>query len=85
MPADEPVFEYSRTGFSFKVFANRIDVEKQAILGKKKETILLRNVSSIEVKKATGKIVIKTNDKETKEYIIGIKVEDAHSAILPLL
>lgn len=85
MAANDPVFEYSRAGFKFQVFTNRIDIEQQAILGKKKESILLRNVSSVEVKKATGKIVLKTNDKSQKEYIIGLKVEEAYNAIMPLL
>ena len=79
--ADEPAFTCERTGFKFKVFANRIDVEERQLFGAKKETILLRNVTDVSVNAIGGKLKIMTTDGKAREWVIGTKADEARNAI----
>lgn len=86
----EPTYTYSRVGFSFTVYANRIDiVDKSAFgaffTGGKKETILLRNITSVDVKGMTRKLTITTSDNKAREFNLGGKSEQARQAIVALL
>lgn len=88
--ATDPVFKYERTGFSFHVYPNRIDiVDKSAFgavfTGGKRETILLRNVTGVSVAGATRKLKISTSDGKSQDFNLGPKSEDARQAIVELL
>ena len=82
----EKVFEYSRFGFTFTVYPNRIEVSEgpwKSIA--KKTTLLIRNIASVEIKGMSRKLFIRMNDNTTHEYIIGLEVENAVSAINGLM
>lgn len=85
MSQNEPVYTCERAGFRFAVYQNRIDVTERKLLTNKNETLLLRNVSSVEAKAIGGKLVISLNDNTKREYVIGRDVEQARAAIVALL
>lgn len=85
-----PLFSYSRTGLKIELFPNRLEVEEQAGLRKKRSTILLRAITSVDnAGGLTKKLRVKTADGETHEWMLGSKpgetTDDARSAILALL
>lgn len=86
----EPIYTYSRTGFSFTVYTNRIDIVDTsgfgaALTGGKKETILFRTITAVDVKGMTRKLHITTADGKTREFNLGGKSEEARQAIVALL
>lgn len=90
MTTDEPIYIYERTGFSFKVYRNRIEiVDKSAFgavfTGGKKETILLRAVTNVTIEGLTKKLKVTTNDEKKHEFNLGVKSEEAKQAIVSVL
>lgn len=90
MSNEEPIFTYARTGFSLKVYRNRIDISDKSgfgsvFTGGKQQSILLRNVTDVAVKGAARKLHITTSDTTTHEFILGTKSDEARLAILSVL
>lgn len=90
MSTDEPAFTYTRIGFEFRVYHNRIDILDKSgfgakLSGGKRETILLRNVTDVTVKGLTKKLSITTSDAKTHEFNLGPKSDEARQAILSAL
>jgi hypothetical protein len=88
--ADEPIFVYERTGLSFKVYRNRIDVLDKSGFGAywtggKQQTILLRNVTDVTVQGLTKKLRITTNDGKSHEFQLATKGDEARQAIVSVL
>jgi hypothetical protein len=87
---EEPIFTYQRTGFSLKVYRNRIEISDKSAFGAvftggKQQSILLRNVTDVAVKGAARKLYITTSDNKTHDFILGTKGEEARQAILSVL
>jgi len=84
--ADEPVFEYSRTGFKFTVFPNRIETESMgAFFKKNRQTVLLKTVTTIEITGLTKQLKLTTVDGKKWEWQLGTKGDEARDAIAALL
>jgi hypothetical protein len=86
----ETIFSYARMGFAFDVYSNRIEITDKSgfgsfLTGGKKETILLKTVTAIDVKGATRKLHVTTADGKTREYNLANKSEEARQAIVGLL
>lgn len=76
---DDSLFHYSRFGFAFDVYANRIETVKGTLM-KRRLTIPMRQVSGVEVKGATRKLHVNT-DSGKHEFNLGGKAEDARAVI----
>lgn len=90
MSNEEPIFIYERTGFSLKVYKNRIDISDKsgfgaALTGGKQQSILMRNITDVTIKGITRKLHITTSDNKTHEFVLGTKSEEARQAILSVL
>lgn len=81
---EAPLFHYTRTGFTFSVYQNRIEITKGAILPHP-EVIPIRSISSVETKGLTRKLCINTNDGKKHEFQLGLDNENARQSILSLL
>jgi hypothetical protein len=86
----ETIFHYGRVGFTFDVYSNRIEITDKSgfgamFTGGKKETILLKTVTAIDVKGATRKLHVTTADGKVREYNLGNRSEEARQAIVALL
>lgn len=65
MPASEPIATYSSLGTTVILYANRLDLQLPGGIFAKKETILYRNITSIERPPLLNGIHIKTSDGKT--------------------
>jgi hypothetical protein len=81
----DALFHHERRGFSLTVYPNRIDTMTKAVLTTKRETILLRNVTNVEINGLVKKLHITTNDGTTRAYFVGPDPEPARQAILSAL
>jgi hypothetical protein len=85
----EPIFRYHRTGFTFEVYPNRIEVTEKkglsAFTGGNKHSILARTITGVEMKGITRKLSITTNDGKRTEYQLGTEGEAAREAVLSIL
>lgn len=79
----EPTFTYARADLEFAVYANRIEIKEGWM--KRPKTILLRSITSIDVKGFAPKLHIHTADGVTASYQLGTQNEAARQAILALL
>lgn len=79
-----PAFSYSRFGFALDVYPNRIEVVSGTWI-KKREAILLRNVTDVQVAGVTRKLTVVTNDGKKHEFNVGTKSEDARATIAGLI
>lgn len=80
------VYEYTRPGFEFRVYENRIEVRERKLLGWKRNTILVKSITDIEllgVAKAT--LWIKTIDRKEHRYQLGRHAEEARAALVELM
>lgn len=87
---DEPIFTYSRPGFTFTVIGNRIDiVEKSGCLGflsgGKRQSFVGRNIASVTVEGMTRKLKITTNDGKASLFNLGAQAEQARQAVLQIM
>lgn len=84
-----PLFRYTRAGFTFEVYPNRVEVlDKSGLMGRvspKRETIPVRTIAGVDVKGMTRKLTITTNDGTAHTYNLGGQHEDARQAILGTL
>jgi hypothetical protein len=69
--AEEPIYKCSYISNRFRLYANRLEIEQDALLFGKKEVILRRNIAGI--KRPLGKrIEIQTTDgKKVQLNIVG--------------
>jgi hypothetical protein len=86
----ETIFHYGRVGFTFDVYNNRIEITDKSgfgsfLTGGKKESILFKSITSVDVQGATRKLSITTADGKTREYNLANKSEEARQAIVALL
>jgi hypothetical protein len=86
----ETIFHYGRVGFTFDVYSNRIEITDKSgfggfFTGGKKESILFRNITAVDVQGATRKLSITTSDGKVRQYILGTKSEEARQTIVALL
>lgn len=58
----EPISEYSYLGWAVTVYSNRLELKLPGGLFGKKETIIFRNIASIEKPPLLNCIDVKTND-----------------------
>ena len=90
MPNESPVFQYSRYGFRFFVYPNRVEVDtRRGCLGirtgGKHETILSRTISSVSVQGVSQQLRITTSDGKKHDFNVGAKGDQARQAILSVL
>lgn len=85
----EPLFRYHRTGFTFEVWPNRVEITEKkglsAFTGGNKHSILARTITGVEIKGITRKLSISTNDGKRNEYQLGTDGEKAREAVLSIL
>jgi hypothetical protein len=81
---EEYVYQYKRYGFEFTVWRNRIEIRERGMLAWRTDTLLLRNVNDVGVRLG-GKLQLTLSDGKTREYILGLKAEEARAAIVALL
>jgi hypothetical protein len=82
---DAPLFEHKLPGSGVALYPNRI--EKWASrwpLGEKRETILLRNVTTV-TKGMQNKVTVTTNDGKKHDFVAGGQSNTLRDAILRLL
>lgn len=87
--AQAPLYTYTRTGFEFRVYPNRIEVVDKsafgaAFTGGARETILLRSVTDVGVDGLTH-LTVTTQDGKRRKYLLGKDREDARQAIVAAL
>jgi hypothetical protein len=81
----ETLFHYDRTGFTFDVFPNRIEVAEKGLFKTNKTTILIKTITNVEIVGITKKLKITTQDKKTHEFQIGTNAPAARDTILAQL
>ena len=85
----EPVFTYTRTGYSFTVYPNRIETHDTsgfgAFTGGKRESYPIKNISDVTISGVLRKLKITMNNGKAQEFMLGTESEEARQAILPLL
>jgi len=84
-PQEEPLYAYERPRFRLVVYANRIDITERKLLATKTESLLLRNVASVEINPVGGRLIVRLNDQTVRAYTIGIDASAARDAIVTLL
>jgi hypothetical protein len=85
-----PLFRYSRSGFTFEVYANRIEITDTSgfgskMSGGKQQVIPIRSVSSVTVEGMARRLFITTNDGRRQEFNLGGDAAKARQAIMGLL
>lgn len=86
MAAPEPIAQFTRPMFTFTVYHNRIEIEETgALLLKKKTSILLRNVSGVEMNRVKTQLTVKTNDGKQLKWLLAPRTEELYNAILGAL
>lgn len=82
----EALAAHRRYRFSLVVYPNRIEVEETNTIGlKKKETVLLRNVASVDVPNLKTHVIVKTTDGRTYKWLCGRETEAVYQAIVGAL
>lgn len=82
----QPIASHKRIGFTLTVYPNRIEIEERGLAGLwKKASVLLRNVTSIDMPRTKAHIVVKTNDGKTHKWICGRDTEAIYQAIMASL
>lgn len=76
--------QHNRPGFSFRLYANRIEVEEGALF-KKKRVIPLRNVTGVDKHLATNRLTIHTADGKKQTFITGPATGKIYDAIMAVL
>lgn len=80
-----PLKQYKVGGYSVVLFANRIEIARSSILGRSSDTILLRNITSVDLPLG-GMLTIATADgKRTKLSIGGKEAKAMQQAIIEAL
>ncbi len=77
---NDPVFTYRSPIFKLQVYHNRIDIE-QGLL-RKKESILLRNVTSVGIGRVARTLQITTADGKERDFNVGLQAGAARDAII---
>ena len=72
----EPIKEYKFLGNGCKVYQNRIEISFGKGLFGKTESILIKNISSVEKPRGLNRIDIKTNDGKKHSISVTPKTED---------
>jgi len=81
---DAPVFEYKLPGSGLRLYRNRIEKWQWGMLGTKRETVLLRTVTTVS-KGITGKVTVVTNDGKKHDFVAGLQSDKLRDAVLALL
>lgn len=84
MSAANPVYVHQRLGFHFAVYPNRIEVTKGTTFPRK-DTILVRSIIDIDVRRFSGTLRIKTIDGKKHDFILGLDAENARQVLLGFL
>ena len=74
---DDLIYEYTRDGFTFEVFRDRIDVTVK----KKHQTIPINSVAEVTVVGRLKVLKITTNDGKEHQFQMGRSGEEARGAI----
>lgn len=82
--AEEWKFQYTRFGFRFTVWINRIEVAQRGMFAWKSDTLLIRNITDVGVRLG-GKLRITLSDGGVREYVLGSKADAARVSILALI
>jgi hypothetical protein len=80
------VYEYSRFGFEFRAYPNRIEIKQRSLLFWKRETILVKSIVDVElVGIGRTALEIKTIDGKKHRYTLGVHAEEARAKLMELL
>ena len=84
--AEKPLYE-KKVGFTYRIYPNRIEIERPSLVGKQIEIILIRSITNVETRGINAQIYITTQDGQ-EHKIAGIAAGEAQkmrSVILSLL
>ncbi len=84
----EPSFRYHRPGLAFEVWPNRVEVQERGGflgIGGKKLSLLMRNITDVQVEGFTKQVTITTSDGKKHKWQLGSDGEQARAAILAQL
>lgn len=83
----DALFHYSRMGFSFFIYSNRVEVEetKGLLRQKHRTTIMLKQIASVSTGGIPPQLTIRTTDNAETKYLVGTRYEEARQVLVGLL
>ena len=81
----DPIHSFKMAGYTVNLYPNRLDIEQGSILGKKTETILLRNVTNVECGLGKPLTIITADGKKHKLSIGGSAAETMRKQIMEVV
>ena len=83
--ANYAIFAYSRKGFDFHVYSDRVEVSERKMLKPEKHTYLISDIARVDIKDTPTRLSIVMKDGTESAYRLSTNATAARNAITELL